>query len=743
MNEKNSIVYLNKPIESSNEDAIDVSTYVERLDSAIDCGAKMIGVISPFGAGKSSVISLLQHKHAEKSEHEKEQFVKISMWSNITDEGNKKEGTHSFHKSFLYQIASQIDFKTGTYVSRRLSRNYGLLKLSLKDRKSSIVAVVFVLLLSITLFSNSLGMLFPQINGTIDIVKFTSAVGAFIILIILLIKADIVFSSNKSEGNLNIDDNEIMDLYRSTILSERRPCVRRRTKPQNSDYKKKYIIVVEDLDRSNDSKVVINFLKEIRKYYLSDELKSKYKNDLTFIITVKPESLLKGNTNIDINSEQNSESLYAKLFDYTVNLQTINIDNYEAVLSGLLNEKEDQIRELKIVNPNVPIMKIPGMQWIIRERKLGIREMKERLNIAFTIYESLNKKFGEKNVIIFEKCAVVAYLTTAFEDDFYKTDDRAFEKMIENYLKFGIDADYDEIMPNVSEEYRSIVVELIDAKLIDNTYRTYFYNFPKNSYLYTSDESQIINAILYEEQIDNIEEVARRVEQTGSDIIYKSIDKINDLKLSLPDIVFENETLYNNALSNFPTKVMEYMSKMDYSEEASLQTIMKIKEILNFDKERKILSISNIYEYCKCWNEHFKESEILKLRKMLCENYAWEISKYELLFNNPHKVITKDELQLVEFLDAIKLTNIEHPEFDVDNIDNLFKIFTKLDKEKKTKYSDAFKEFLVSSKEKIGVTILAPYLIDYMLEIHQIIPSLEEDVVDVILFEDNEENEDE
>ena len=75
MDKNNSIVYLNKPIDSAEKDIIDVSTYVDKLDAAIKAGAKMIGVISPFGSGKSSVISLL-----EKNCLNSEKFVKISMW---------------------------------------------------------------------------------------------------------------------------------------------------------------------------------------------------------------------------------------------------------------------------------------------------------------------------------------------------------------------------------------------------------------------------------------------------------------------------------------------------------------------------------------------------------------------------------------------------------------------------------------------------------------------------------------
>ena len=119
------------------------------------------------------------------------------------------------------------------------------------------------------------------------------------------------------------------------------------------------------------------------------------------------------------------------------------------------------------------------MKWIIREKRIGIREIKERLNIAFSLYESLKDKFPEKP-IAFETCAVVAYLTTAFEQDFYQTDDRSFQELVELSIQGNLTEERcKEILPKASDEYLRVVMELIEARLIDNAYRTYFYNYSR------------------------------------------------------------------------------------------------------------------------------------------------------------------------------------------------------------------------------------------------------------------------
>lgn len=55
-----SLVFMNTPITSADEDVIGFSTYVEKLDAAITAGGQMIALTSPFGAGKTSIVELLQ-----------------------------------------------------------------------------------------------------------------------------------------------------------------------------------------------------------------------------------------------------------------------------------------------------------------------------------------------------------------------------------------------------------------------------------------------------------------------------------------------------------------------------------------------------------------------------------------------------------------------------------------------------------------------------------------------------------
>ena len=413
-----SLVFMNTPITSADEDVIGFSTYVEKLDAAITAGGQMIALTSPFGAGKTSIVELLQEKYRE-NQHKR--VIKISMWSNLFPTGgngkaDREEGqkthihsgdTTELHKGLVYQLISQISWRKGNYVSRRLSQNFGLLKVQTDKLPYWISILVALVLFSLGyIFPKKLAVSIPFFGEAAAIIEWCMLLIAAILVAIVITRAEIVFSSNKSEGDRKIDANEIMQFYRSDVLRyksgkavlQKVPILKRRSRH--------YIVVIEDLDRTDDNDAVVNFLKELRKYYVPDSVagqQCRYRNKVTFLINVKPETLLCSRE----NAGEEYGHLYEKLFDYVLNLQTINIDDYKTILNELLKQKETDIKKIGIEWEG-EVLNIPGIQWIIRGTRLGLREIKDRLNIAFSLFESLHERFSGNagGDIEFEKCAI-------------------------------------------------------------------------------------------------------------------------------------------------------------------------------------------------------------------------------------------------------------------------------------------------------------------------------------------------
>lgn len=733
-------LFLNTPIASSGHDVVGVEMYVEKLDMAIDAGAQMIAVTSPFGAGKSSVIELLQKRRAEKRRdrkyrwaHGKERFIEVSMWSHLGEV--HEDSCADLHRTFVYQLASQIAPEKGTYVNRRLSRNYGLLRLYTNSRIYWLFTVGAILLTAawwaLHTFDEQLKALLPWLDGRTDALSTILLFGAILFAVFTLTRADILFSSNKSEGERTVEGDEIIDLYRSELLRPRHLHWRLWVKLRKGTH---YIVVIEDLDRTDASEVILQFLKELRKYYVPEKTAVCYLNRVTFLVNIKPEAELAAPEALPVSSEQ--ESLYAKIFDYILSLRTINIDNYDAVLDGLLAEHKAELQALGLSLPEgEPLSGLPGMQWIIRERRLGIREIKERLNIAFSLFESLGRKFPSGG-IAFEKCAAVAYLVTAFESDFCQTSDRAYQELVDLYLKESSElpfssaaADYQNFLPATGEEYQRAVWELIHAKLIDSSYRTYFYNYPQESYFYTPDESAVMNAILYGEDFPDLARAAAALVRANSPVIEDAYQKLKRLGILLPGFVLNIEPLYVTAVRVCFDNVLDRLANLDYSQEAAQKNLQLFRKILSFDAGRQVFGRRHAGRICALWEREMDESSLLQLRKMLCESFPREISWYHPLFSGVHNIITAEEMDLLAFPDALELIDQKNEDFSEQETAYIVRRFSG---GADLQAAEQTENFLREALAVLGIERTAASLLRFMSACGRIVPDFESAVGELI-----------
>lgn len=785
MSENEKMIYLNTPITNKENDIIGLSVCADKLSDAIDAGAQMIAITSPFGAGKTSVIDLLQEKlEKNKNEH----ILKIPMWSQLHQLDNH---TNELHKNFLYQISSLINHRRGTYISRRLSNNYGLLILDANKQRSWLFFTIALLFGCVSWcvnhFPENIENLLPILEDKTEYLTIALAIMAIYICIVALTRSEIIFSSRKSEKERTIEEDEIIDLYRSEILKySTRLGKWVRGKTRNCKHwplrEHKYIIVVEDLDRTNDGKSVIKFLTELRKYYLptncSKSKTGQFKNKVVFIVNIKSESVLlseiksrgisinevtqytKGHELIvdksdgnnlekenvvtcgNIFDEHSSEHLFAKIFDYVLSLQTINIVDYETILEGLLNAKKDTLSQFDLKTSG-KLIEIPGMLWLIRGKTLDIREIKNRLNKAFLIYETLHNRFPtEKKQISFEKCAMVAYLTTAFEYEFHLTDDVAFQKLIELYIKQELSEESCKSILNAkNDEYVKAVLELIESKLIDDSYRMYFYNYPKDSKIYSYSETIVQKAILYGEESEELDSAINNVIDSNSSVIVDSFEKMKQLKLRLPSVVYSHENLYIQALNYAENEVILWLDNFDKSTSAIDKNISEILRILRYDSLRNKYSNAHAKRFCDSWEKVFLEDGLLKLRACLCEQFSNEIIWYKPLFFGVHNIIRISEMEFLTLADCINLINVNNDNFGFNEVEYVVNRFCEVDNVSDTDV-DKVKSFLFSVKLKIDLTEITKLYLTFMKKINVIIPKFEETIVELLSLEADNDEED-
>lgn len=665
-NNTENITFINMPIASTAEDKIGVTQCAAEIQAVIKKGAQSIAVTSDFGGGKSSLIRCLESMYSGFTT----KFCYVNLWSQLNSEKSE-----DLHKSFIYQLASQINGKKGNYVSRRLSKNYGMFGITLPSIWSSVLSFVLFIFLAAGFACTTF---YDEISTYVNIATFNTyhnklgvacfAMAAFLMLVFLY-NTDIIFSSKNSETTRTIDEHELMDIYRTHICNF---------------HLRHYIVVIEDLDRS-DKKSVNKFIKELRRYYIPCKHKrSKWRiinwfidtilvkiNRITFIVNIKAENEI---------AEKEDNDLYSKAFDYVLNLKEINIDNYSVILDKLLEENREQFikKEIPAFQDNGKF--IPEFEWIIRGQKIGIREIKRRLSAAISTYVNLCSKF-EKDYISLEKCIASAYIITAFEEEYLQIKELGFDSIIDLYVtnpqmtEDDITKEYEKRNERVkiSPAFAEDIKTLIKNGMIASDFRQYFFNFPSNSYLRSDKQNRLSNIILYDQDVsaeNGFDDLVVEVVNTDTSVIIDSFDRLKRLGKHFPYCIFYNKELFDLALSYDSQMLYQTLGeKLQYDTE-SISSTARI--IIGVIKSNLLDRQTIIDEICKIISTKAPARSVVTFRRHLIENLGSDVIKFKDLFFGERPLITKAEVEaLLNNRVLLDMINLESSELDMKLIQTI------------------------------------------------------------------------
>ena len=452
------VILLNNPIESTESDLFGINIYVDSIEQAIDSGAKIIGVTSTFGGGKSSIIKNLKNKY--KWWEIRYKFINVSMWNQI-----ESSSINDLRTSFLYNLSQKRGNKN-SYIAKYLSKNFGVIDISIdlpiifKLLIGILGGLSYLLIMNNNLVKNVFLQYFKVGNDIYETISLLIlAIFVFVVILLVINCVNIVFSSPKSESSRDLDE---VDYYRvfNEIINK------------NGLFKKNLIVAIEDLDRTTDYKSLIQFLMEIKKF--SDSYHGKH--NLVFIITIKSEvELLEGFIKQEKKYEEKNEDLpvesvnidykhdlgisYEKLFDYIVDVPKINIVDYSIVLNDLIDNDSNIKTFCDNEKINVSKMKIE-LFWLAKGDDLSVRKIKERINRTFQLYYSIKESHPQQTISL-QKCAISVYLQTQYTNVFYCLKDDGLDDLISDHiagkvidvslLKNAIDVDLSELL-NVSDD---------------------------------------------------------------------------------------------------------------------------------------------------------------------------------------------------------------------------------------------------------------------------------------------------
>lgn len=737
------VPYLNKPINDAAADEIGMDVYVDYLESAIEQGASMIAIVSRFGTGKSSLIQLLKKKYSgfykKDGRKKRREYCQINLWSHLNQQTEETDGkvaksTTELHRIFLYQIISALQQKKSSYFSKRTSRNFGMLRLSAENTLGGVwfgIAVMAIALAALcqkfTSELTAVGWITEQGLSLVTLVGYGAGI---VIVIFVMLRTEILFSSKNSEGNRQIEENELIELYREYVLVPKKWYKWLWEKICGA---KQIVVVIEDLDRTDEGDCVYTFLKELRKYYIPSDLAEKnFMNQIVFVVNIMPEDLLRQKCG---SAMEDKEYVYDKLFDYSLNLGRINIDNFDAILEALILERKDELQKIGLeVAEEDNIHQIAGMQWIVLGKELNLRQVKARLNDAILLYENLRKKFGEEYPE-FTKCAVVAYLRNAYSEEFYRLADHELEEMLDWYARGvgGEETFIEDFGVEKSKGFLKEIFNMIVSHLIDGNYRVYFFNYPKDSHLYTVQESKVRNVIVYDEKVDD--ELRQQISQVwinNSTVIKDAITTVLELSKTLPNVTGNCEEVWKAALELDEEAVGRFLVKTFSNVNEWDEVHFHLLDcMVSFTDGKELIGSALLLN---------RAENICLIREYLLDKLGDRIVDFSVLFQKG-KAFNNDEWEKIQMLPLHTIMKL-FPEKIIDMEDDLIdKISERIVNEKSDEMVIEAESFYLELSDEFKTTEIEKQLYEYMKRRKVLIPKLESEIYDAVL--QNRINEDE
>lgn len=657
-------VLIDKAINDIKDDYIGVDYYIKSLKEAIKQDATVISINSEYGGGKSSVCNLLAN------EKEYGLVSKISLWDvtleNKTSDAlikvEKKESYKfdvlSFYKSFLFQLSADYYSESySRYVSKSLNKNTGIVNLFFKTPKIRayfIVGCLFLLISGLFLGVEKFNpeiiekiMNFFSISLNDDFFRYLFlllSVGTFIYTIH---KGRIVYSSWRSENNRVLTIDDVTSLY-AEIIND------------SVDYKKKNLIIIEDIDRclnTTNQQVIIDFITSVVKLLhfdcKDDELKQKLKS-VVLIICLDEKKFI----------DRNNSELLLKLFDYRLDLDKIHQEDFAGLLDKLTENKKLSNRQKD------------QLMLFLQSENINIRLLKKEINDAFLKYNTLRSRFSEEDICIeFGPCVAAAYLKNnyplsfkLFIDNTVLSSDKIRKAIEKNNRNEKIDdiSIIDESYKNKESAFdqnihlgfNKKVIEFIESGLIDEDFKLYFYNYPlteKVKNIYETNFWRFLKGI-NDLDIENNNKLKKEK-------ILEYASKVNKIKMKYPCDILRD------------TRTLSFLLEKD--EDGQLLLLLQEKLLLNdedsiyFTTEllTRLMEYGVPFEYIKKYliillNNNWKSINILKqnsfynFRKILTKYSKDEIILFKNMFLGDFESIYNEEYShITNKINAVKLIN--------------------------------------------------------------------------------------
>lgn len=639
------VLFSNQPSGEEADDLVGVQAQVSAVERAIGDGNRLIGLLSDFGAGKSTLIKHLHRRYAKRADY---QLCTIHLWGELA---NQSAAETALHKSFLYQFAQQVSPSCGTYVNQRLNVGYKLVKLSLRDKASAVLLALAAVLAAWALLFHKKLLPFPQLlpPQLFSLMPLLLAGVAVCLLVVCFKRSELLFSSPKDQRKQELHAEDYSEIYQYILRACKKP---------------KILLIFEDIDRTPDAAAVYRFLVELHRYYLSIR-----PENVTFFINMKPQAILER-----MPGGEDAGMDFVKLFDYTLTLTPLNTADLSALLLQYAQANAAFYRRYGALKeePLTSLSQLPGFSRLAHGKTLDIRHLKHRVNFTNQLFYNLKERFAdasEKIDIQLRRCVAVAYLEDEYPREFYRLDSDSIGKMITEYIQAG-DASIgawegavQSVMENVDPQFVQDMALFLSSGVIDSSYRVYFSNYPKLCRIRTFAEEQTYNALIYGQTLDDTtRQSIRDTCANGSDVIHEALDYLTDIQQPLHRNVFTDEVLYFAVLLSRPGMVEDYLLARVQVKQPQ-ETISLLDDLTGFPiwetevctRQRQIIA-SRLGAQLRT----LERGAALEFRTALAAALGARVTLFAPLYRRPHPPLTVDEMENIPAVrDLLRLTEAE------------------------------------------------------------------------------------
>jgi len=229
-----------KPIETEKDDFLGRKRFSQHLGKALldwkEKESLVIAIYGEWGSGKSSVINLASG-NIKKSDHEnKPTIIEFNPW--IFSEED------SLGEHFFNEIAKELEIRNDTEKDKKIAKKlkfYASL-LSLTPEENLLAGLSSKALLVFGLVGISLSQIISWLNIPINCIQNALLIGGLLLVLVELFKGYLSKFANYFEKKAE---------YYSKSVSE----VKREIKKELIDRQKKLVIVIDDIDRLNQSEI--------------------------------------------------------------------------------------------------------------------------------------------------------------------------------------------------------------------------------------------------------------------------------------------------------------------------------------------------------------------------------------------------------------------------------------------------------------------------------------------------------